>query len=330
MTQPLNRREFLATSALVPLASARRTAAAAVHAPPPPLGGSRLRTSLNAYSFSDLLTANAKDPARGLDLFAVCDFCAAAGFDAVDLTGYFFPGYPQAPDDGYVIRLKRHVFNLGLEISGTGVRNDFTAADPAIRAEGIDRVKTWIQVAARLGAPTIRAFADSQPPFRNWQQAAGNAPREKVEAYVADALRQCAEHGQKFGVIVAVQNHGDFIQTGAEHVSLVKRVGHEWCAALVDTGKYLTPDPYADIALAAPDAVNWQIKETMQSSLDSPRVDMTRLVTVIRRSGYRGYVPIETLTMGRKDYDPRVEVNRMLTELRAALAATEPVTQVTR
>jgi hypothetical protein len=57
---------------------------------------------------------------------------------------------------------------------------------------------------------------------------------------------------------------------------------------------------------------------------------MTRLVTVIRRSGYRGYVPIETLTMGRKDYEPRVEVNRMLTELRAALAATESVTPVPR
>jgi sugar phosphate isomerase/epimerase len=284
------------------------------------VGGAHLRTSLNAYSFSELLTANAKDATQGLDLFQVCDFCAKVGFDAVDLTGYFFPGYPQAPADSYVIRLKRHAFNLGLDISGTGVRNDFTAADPATRAEGVARLKTWIEVAAKLGAPTIRAFADAQPPFKTWQQASANAPREKVEAWMADAVRECAEHGKKFGVIVAVQNHGDFISTGAEHLSLLKRVDHEWCAALVDTGKYLSADPYADIALMAPYAVNWQIKETMQSTVKSPKVDMKKLVAIIRQAGYRGYVPIETLSMGRKDYDPYAEVTKMFNDLRAALA----------
>ena len=295
----------------------------AAYAPVPRAGGAHLRTSLNAYSFSDLLAANAKDKSKGLDLFQVCDFAAKVGFDAVDLTGYFFDGYPQAPADAYLFRLKRHAFNLGLDISGTGVRNDFTAADPATRAEGVARIKTWLEVAARLGAPTVRVFADAQSPFKNWQQASGNAPREKVEAWMADAIRECAVHGQKYGAIVAVQNHGDFINTGAEHLSLLKRVDHEWCAALVDTGKYLTAEPYADIALMAPYAVNWQIKETMQSTMKSPRVDFKKLVTLIRASGYRGYVPIETLTMGRKDYDPYAEVTKMFTGLSAALAATE-------
>lgn len=55
--------------------------------------------------------------------------------------------------------------------------------------------------------------------------------RDTVEAWVADSLRECAEHGQKFGVIVAVQNHGDFLNTGADHASLIERVNHNWCAA---------------------------------------------------------------------------------------------------
>jgi sugar phosphate isomerase/epimerase len=88
----------------------------------------------------------------------------------------------------------------------------------------------------------------------------------------------------------------------------------------VDTGKYLSADPYADIAVMAPYAVNWQIKETMQSTVKSPKVDMKKLVAIIRQSGYRGYVPIETLAMGRKDYDPAAEVTKMLVDLRAALA----------
>ena len=182
--------------------------------------------------------------------------------------------------------------------------------------------KTWIEVAAKLGAPTVRAFADSQQPFKTWQQASNNASRDTVEAYLAESLRECAEHGKKFGVIVAVQNHGDFISTGAEHLSLLRRVDHEWCAAMVDTGKYLTPDPYADIALMAPYAVNWQIKETMRSAVDSPKVDLKKLVTIIRQSGYRGYVPIETLAMRRPDYDSYVEITKMLRDLQAAIRDT--------
>jgi sugar phosphate isomerase/epimerase len=324
MRADLSRRHFLAASALLPsgIAAALELAhPAALRAAPPRAAGPRLKTSLNAFSFLELLNANAKDAKTGIDLFGVCDFCAKAGFDGVDVTGYFFPGYPDAPDDHYLMKLKRHAFDLGLGFSGTGVRNDFTTADAKVRAEGVQRIKTWIEVAAKLGAPTVRAFADSQPPFKDWKQASNNAARDTVEGWVADALRECAEHGEKLGVIVAVQNHGDFISTGAQHVHLLDRVAHPWCAALVDTGKYMTADPYSDIALAAPRAVNWQLKENSQSTLESPRVDMKRVLQIVRRSGYHGYLPIETLRMGRKDYDSYIAIAAMLHELRAAIDA---------
>ena len=86
----------------------------------------------------------------------------------------------------------------------------------------------------------------------------------------------------------------------------------------MDTGKYLTADPYVDIALMAPYAVNWQIKETMGRSTDSSHVDMKKLINIIRQSGYRGCLPIETLAMKRKGYDSFVEIPKMLAELREA------------
>ncbi len=323
-----NRRTFLQVAGVMPIAVAAGVSSVVAGEGfklRENTGGSHLRVALNAFSFLELLNANAKDASKGLDLFGVCDFCAQLNFDAVDLTGYFFPGYPSAPDERYLIRLKRHAFDLGLEISGTGVRNDFTTADKEVRREGVERIKTWIEVAAKLGAPVIRAFADSQSPFKDWHQAANHADRSVVVAWMADALRECAEHGEKFGVIVAVQNHGDFVNTGEEHVGLLKRVDHPWCAALVDTGKYLTADPYGDIALAAPYAVNWQIKETLGSTLESPLVDMKRLITIIRKSGYRGYLPIETLSMKRPNYNPHAEVTKILLQLREAIEATREV-----
>ena len=320
------RRNFLkraALSSVVTVTGLPAARATAAFAPIKHTGGSHLRPGLNVYSFLEALTANATDASKGLDMFQACDFAAKQDFDAVDLTGYFFPGYPNAPEEAFISRIKRHTHDLGLAISGTGVRNDFTAADKAVRASGVQIIKTWVEVAAKLGAPTVRVFADSQKPFKNWQEAARGASRDQVEAWMAESLRECAEHAQKFGVIIAAQNHGDFIATGEQHLSLLKRVDHEFCAALVDTGKYTTEDPYADIALMAPYAVNWQIKETTHSRKDSPRTDMKKLVTIIRQSGYRGFLPIETLSMGRKDYDPAAEVTKVLAELREAIAATE-------
>lgn len=300
----------------MPIATATLHAA---YTPIPPTGRSRFTPTLNAYSFLERLNANIADSTKGIDLFGVCDFCVKHDIEAVDLTAYFFPGYPKAPADSYISRMKRYTHDRGIAISGTGVKNDFATADKDVRAEGVELTKVWIEVAAHLGAPVVRVFAGPQQKNANdWQAAANGASREEVESWMADALRACAEHGEKFGVIVAVQNHGDFLSTGSEHISLLKRVDHAWCGALVDTGKYFSEDPYADIAMMVSHAVNWQIKETLGSSLKSPPTDFERLVKIIHDGGYRGFLPIETLAMGRKDYDPATEVARVLAAMREA------------
>jgi sugar phosphate isomerase/epimerase len=316
-SSPSTRRDFLRLVTLAPLASAAPLLALE---PIQRSGGSLLKPALNAYSFLELLNANKEDPRQGIDLFGVCDFCAKHNLEAVDLTGYFFPGYPKVPPNSYINRMKRYTHDRGMVISGTGVRNDFAVADKGVRSDGVRLTKEWIEVAARLGAPVIRVFAGPQAPLKDWPTASGKAKREDVEKWMADDLRACAEQGEKFGVIVAVQNHGDFLNTGSEHLSLLQRVNHSWCGPLVDTGKYLTDDPYADIAMMVPHAVNWQIKETLGSSLKSPRTDFKKLVQIIHDGGYRGFLPIETLVMGRRDYNPFVEVEKVLLALREAIA----------
>ena len=137
---------------------------------------------------------------------------------------------------------------------------------------------------------------------------------------MADDYRECSEFAAKHGIFIGVQNHGDFLTSGAEHVSLLKRVNHPNCRAIVDTGKYLTADPYVDIALAAPFAVNWQVKETPFGKPNKPLTDMRKIVKIARDAGYNGYLPIESLPMGRKNYDTPGELKRMLKELKAAIA----------
>lgn len=315
-----SRRDFLRRSAWLPFATLGLSARASASVPA--RGFSRLRTSLNAYSFYVELNLGLKDPKhpKAMDLHQLLRFAADEGFDAIDLTGYFFASYPSAPSDAEIFAIKHEAFRLGLEISGSGVKNEVTTADLALRAEGKQRIKDWVEVCVKLGAPVLRVFADTNIPPQKWQAVSGGASRQAVEGWIADDFRECAEFAARRGIFIGVQNHGDFLTTGAEHVSLLNRVNHPNCRAIVDTGKYLTADPYADIALAAPYAVNWQIKETPYGKPNGPLTDMRRIVRIAREAGYNGYLPIESLPMGRKDYDTPGELRRMLKELKAAIA----------
>jgi sugar phosphate isomerase/epimerase len=252
----------------------------------------------------------------------VLQFAAKCKSDGFDPTGYFFPGYPERPADAYVAELKSRAADLGVGISGTGVRNNFTTEDKAVRAEGINHIKEFVEVAAQLGAPVVRVFADTQMKSKTWRDVAPGAKYEQVRDWIAAALHECAEHGEKFGVYIGVQNHGDFLQSGEQHMGLVNAVGSEWCRPIVDTGYYKTKDPYADIALVAPHAVNWQIKEKPFGEESETRTDMIKLLRIVRESGYKGYLPIETLSPARKPYDPYAVVPAFLQELRDAIERT--------
>jgi len=76
------------------------------------------------------------------------------------------------PPDAYIDGLRKKAADLGIGISGTGVRNNFTTADAAIRQQGVDHIKQFVEVAARLGAPVIRVFADTQMRAQTWETVA--------------------------------------------------------------------------------------------------------------------------------------------------------------
>src|SRR5687767_2969206 len=119
----IKRRGFLKTMATIPALTTSgmllSSSSAAAADKPFQNAGHKLKISLNAYSFNIPL----RDGSMTLD--DMLEFCAGTAIQAVDLTGYYFPGYPAVPSDDYLYHIKRKAFRLGLDISGTGVRNDF-------------------------------------------------------------------------------------------------------------------------------------------------------------------------------------------------------------
>jgi sugar phosphate isomerase/epimerase len=317
MNEHTNRRNFLKQAATLPVCGfaalgLASTAATAAGAAPEQRKAARLKISLNAYSFSKALNDKLKGRGPGMSLLDLLDFCAEHNFDAIDPTGYFFPGYPKVPEDTYINEFKRKAFKLGLDISGTGVRNDFASPDKEQRAADVRHTKEWIEVAVKLGAPVVRVFAGKVPEGyeEKWSE---------VAEWMVDSLKQCAEHGQKHGVLVGVQNHGDMLKTAEETIKVVKMVGSDWFGVIVDTGYFMTKDPYVDIAKVMPYAVNFQVKESPFGKESTVRTDLKRLIKIVREAGYRGYLPIETLSVPGREYNPQVLVPQFLTEVREAI-----------
>lgn len=261
----------------------------------------KFKLSLNVYSFNNPLREGK------IDLFDVLDFCARYNFDAIDPTGYYFPGYPEPPSDEYMNEFKRKAFLLGLDISGTGVRNDFANPDPAVRKADIEMIKKWIEAAAKLGIPNLRVFAGTH--------SHKGFSRNQVFEWMAKDIKECCDYGKQLGVIIALQNHNDFIKTAADVDRIFEMVNSEWLGLNLDIGSYRQHDPYDEISKNIQYAVTWQIKENVWIDGRETPTDFVKLFKIIKNAEYRGYLPLETLGAG----DPFEKVPTLLNKVKNAL-----------
>jgi sugar phosphate isomerase/epimerase len=298
---PIDRRRFLTHSAGLAAAAAMPASALAqpIVAREP---GIKLKLGLNAYSFNAPLRAGT------MTLMDAVHFCAKNSVDALDTTGYYFPGYPQVPTDEFIYALKRTAFVNGVAISGTGVRNDFAVPDPAARNKDVQMVKDWIVAASKLGAPVIRVFSGVARP-------AGYTFDQALDWMVAD-LKECAAFGKEHGVVVAIQQHNDFLKTAAETIRVIEAVNSDWFACILDIGSLQSADPYVEIEKLAPYAVSWQIKESVGREGKPEPTDLAKIKAIVDRSGYRGYLPFEALRPG----DPSAAIVAFLDNIRHAFA----------
>ena len=155
--------------------------------------------------------------------------------------------------------------------------------------------------------PILRIFSGTQIPAGfTWEQ---------VMMWMVKDIKECVAYGKQHGVIVAIQNHNDFIKTADQAQKLIEAVNSDWFGLVLDIGSYRSGDPYKQIEQTAKFAVNWQLKENMYVNGVDVKTDLNKVIGIIKASGYRGYVPIETLGAG----DPAIKVPIFLGEVRKAL-----------
>ena len=302
-----SRRKFLQSALTVPLAASVFPAFSAEPGNPAVTQnfGHHFKLSLNLYSFNSLLME------KKIDLFDVIDFCARYNFDGIDPTGYYFPGYPEVPADDFLMKFKKQAFLLGLGISGTGIRNDFANPDKNSRLSDIGLIKKWIVAASKMGIPNLRIFSGTN--------THDGFLRDEVFEWMAQDIKTCCDFGKEHGVMIALQNHNDFFKTAADVDRIFEMVDSEWLGLNLDIGSYRQADPYEEIAANIKYAVTWQIKENVWIEGKETPTDFEKLFKIIKESGYRGYLPLETLGAG----DPYQKIPVLLENVRKALKSTE-------
>ena len=306
----MNRRRFL-TSALAGLGTVALPNRLFAIEPFNRSGPSRMKLGVAAYSFRDFFRwaegkAQASRENREPWMMAnFVDWCADHGVGGAELTSYYFP--PDV-DDAYLLDLKRHAFLRGVAVTGTAVGNNFALPKgPGLQAE-IAETKQWIDRAAVLGAPHIRVFAGAKPADLSNADAFANC---------LGAYQECLDYAATKGVFLGIENHGGIVAEPATLVRLVREARSPWAGINFDSGNFHTDDPYADLALIAPYAVNVQLKtEIRRKGGPAEPADLPRIVRILRDAGYQGWFTIEFEGKG----SPFAEIPKLVDRLRPLLS----------
>ncbi|MEW5977933.1 MAG: sugar phosphate isomerase/epimerase family protein [Acidobacteriota bacterium] len=257
-------------------------------------GVPRLRTAICAYSFREALknkTMSYEDLVR---------LAVAHDVDGLDLTVYWFPD----TSNSFLLPLKRLAYKMAVEIYSISIRTDLCRPTPELQAKEVAEIRKWVDVAERLGACHIRVFGGEAPKDATEDQAAG---------WVVEGLKRAGDYSASKGIILGLENHGGITSQAKRIVDIVKRVDSPWVGINLDTGNFHVADPYAEIAACVPYAVNTQFKSEIEGPDGrSKPSDWDRLVSMLAKGGYNGYLALEY----EAAENPKAAVPRLMTQLR--------------
>jgi L-ribulose-5-phosphate 3-epimerase len=256
----------------------------------------RLRSAICAYSFRDAL---AKKTMTYDDLVRLA---VDLDVDGLDLTVYWFPN--RSPE--FLHPLRRLAYKNGVEIYSISTRSEMTRATPDLRKQEVANMTGWIDAAEQLGAGHIRVFG-------------GNVPKgstaDEATPWVVEVLSRAAEYAGKKGIILGLENHGGITERAEKIIEIVQKVDSPWVGINLDTGNFRT-DTFRQIEACLPYAVNVQVKAEMRDeSGKTGRQDWKRVVALLRKGGYKGYLALEY----EAKEDPATAVPRLIGELKQVI-----------
>ena len=300
---PLSQAIDTSEAAAQPDGSAGRASEAATE-PAAAVSGSRASYPIALSTYS--LWRFRHDELRDFD--KCIDLADHFGFDAVELLLYQLE-QNELLSHARLMSYKRRALALGLPLIGLSTHQSFMSPDPHDRKENIDRTIGQIELAYKLGIPTMRVNTGRWGTSDSFDHLISNRGIEPplpgytdqdAFPWVIDALAECVRVAEKCGIVLGLENHWGLGLTPEGILRIVSAIDSPWLQITADTGNFLE-DPYERLEQIAPQTILVQAKTYFGGgqwyTLD---LDYRRIAEILRRSGYRGFVSLEF--EGMEDY----------------------------
>jgi len=313
-----NRRAFLKQTVVTgAIAATHESSAAAVKAAPPNRDEltKRIRNSIgvSTYSFWQFRGQRVGIP-------ECINQAAAMGFDGVEIL------HVQMQDDSNATlqKLKRQAHSLGLALMGFSTHQSFVSPDPGVRQANVQKTRAQIELAYRLGIPTMRINTgrwDTIASFDDLMAKKGIEPplsghtEDEAFRWVIGSIEKLLPKAEECGVVLGLENHWGLGRTAEGVLRIVEEIRSPWLAMTLDTGNFLER-PYEQMGRMLSSTVPIALVQAKTYfgggrwySLD---LDYGRIAGMLREHGYRGWISLEY----EGNDDPKTAVPRSLSLLR--------------
>jgi sugar phosphate isomerase/epimerase len=218
---------------------------------------------------------------------------ASQGIYCIELVNTFY--FQKVGNDEYWTTFKQKCDDAGVIVGLIMCDNlgNIGDSDPEKRRETVEKHYPWVDIAAFLGAHSIRV------------NARGEGTPEEVAANAADGLRMLGEYGASKGINVIVENHGGISSNGTWLSGVMDAVGMDNVGTLPDFGNFCIEgrpvfdcqeeyDRYKGVAELMPYAKGVSAKSyDFDENGEEMHMDYHRLMKIVKESGFRGYVGVE-------------------------------------
>lgn len=253
----------------------------------------RNRIGVSTYSFWQF-----NGPKENSPIGDCIEKAAAMGFDGIE----FLLQQMQSEENSYLQKLKRQAFHAGLDIMGFSTHQAFVFPDKITRDAEITKTIGQIELAYKLGIPTMRLNTGRWNTTKSFDDLMANKGIEpNLPGYtddqgfewVIDSISQCIPTAEKCGVVLGLENHWGLGRTAAGVLRIVDAINSPWLQITSDTGNFLE-NQYEQLEKMAPKTFLIQAKTYFGGgkwyTLD---IDYKHVAEIFRKVNYRGYVSIE-------------------------------------
>jgi sugar phosphate isomerase/epimerase len=245
---------------------------------------------------------------------------AALGFEGVEIL------HVQMQDDSNAAlqKLKRQAHSLGLALMGFSTHQGFVSPDPAVRQANVRKSLTQIEIAYRLGIPTMRintgrwgtiASFDDLMSKKGIEPPLAGHTEEEAFGWAIGSIEALLPKAEECGVVLGLENHWGLGRTAEGLLRIVEAIRSPWLGMTLDTGNFLER-PYEQMGQMLGSNVPIALVQAKTYfgggrwyTLD---LDYGRIAGMLREHGYRGWISLEF----EGNDDPKSAVPQSLALLR--------------